>query len=158
MQILFLESMNLQLSKTVPGIMLRPLDHFLHIFELWSIFAKMMIFAILGSRKIFSWDSKNRSRSHSDIPRTVLESLRSIFYTPPQLKSEIWPPLQPERYTCIFRPKVRHFLDYTVLVPKMGENCNFVDANFIFEKYGPSAFQNRSGNVATTSSCDFMQI
>ena len=53
MQILFLESMNLQLSKTVPGIMLRPLDHFLHIFELWSIFAKMMIFAILGSRKIF---------------------------------------------------------------------------------------------------------
>ena len=120
MQILFLESMNLQLSKTVPGIMLRPLDHFLHIFELWSIFAKMMIFAILGSRKLFSWDSKNRSRSHSDIPRTVLESLRSIFYIP-QFKFEIWALLQPERYTCIFRVKMRSFLDYTVLVPKRGE-------------------------------------
>ena len=36
--------------------------------------------------------------------------------------------------------------------------CNFVDATFIFEKYGPSAFQNRSGNIAATSSCDFMQI
>ena len=53
MQILFWESMDLQLSKTVPEIMLRPLDHFLHIFELWSIFAKMMIFAILGFRKNF---------------------------------------------------------------------------------------------------------
>ena len=120
MQILFLESMNLQLSKTVPGIMLRPLDHFLHIFELWSIFAKMMIFAILGSRKIFSWDSKNRSRSHSDIPRTVLESLRSIFYIP-QLKYEIWAFLLPEWYTCIFKATFRQFLDYTVLVPKRGE-------------------------------------
>ena len=120
MQILFLESMNLQLSKTVPGIMLRPLDHFLHIFELWSIFAKMMIFAILGSRKLFSWDSKNRSRSHSDIPRTVLESLRSIFYIP-QLKFEIWAFLLPERYTCIFKASSRYFLDYTVLVPKRGE-------------------------------------
>ena len=120
MQILFLESMNLQLSKTVPGIMLRPLDHFLHIFELWSIFAKIMIFAILGSRKLFSWDSKNRSRSHSDIPRTVLESFRSIFYIP-QLKFEIWAFLLPERYICIFRPKTRQFLDYTVLVPKRGE-------------------------------------
>ena len=120
MQILILESMDLQLSKTVPGIMLRPLDHFLHIFEVWSIFAKMMIFAIFGSRKIFSWDSKNRSRSHSDIPRTVLESLRSIFYIP-QLKFEIWAFLLPERYTCIFKASFRHFLDYTVLVPKRGE-------------------------------------
>ena len=32
----------------------------------------------------------------------------------------------------------------------------FVDASLIFEKYGPSAFQNRSGNIAATFSYDFM--
>ena len=32
----------------------------------------------------------------------------------------------------------------------------FVDATLIFEKYGPSAFQNRSGNIAATFSYDFM--
>ena len=53
MQILFLERTDLQLSKTVLGIKLRPLNHFLHIFEFWSIFEKMMIFAILGLWKFF---------------------------------------------------------------------------------------------------------
>ena len=120
MQILFLERTDLQLSKTVLGIKLRPLNHFLHIFEFWSIFEKMMIFAVLGLWKFFSSDSKNRSRSRSDIPGTVLESLRSIFYIP-QPKFEIWAFLQPERYTCIFGVKTRHVLDYTVLVPKRGE-------------------------------------
>ena len=32
----------------------------------------------------------------------------------------------------------------------------FVDATLIFEKYGPSAFQNRSGNISATFSYDFM--
>ena len=36
--------------------------------------------------------------------------------------------------------------------------CKFVDAIFFFEKYGPSAFQNRSRNLYTTSGCDFMMI
>ena len=36
--------------------------------------------------------------------------------------------------------------------------CKFVDANNFFKKYGPSAFQNRSWNVSTTSGYDFMAI
>ena len=35
------------------------------------------------------------------------------------------------------------------------KNTNFVDANVIFLKYGPSAFQNRSGNVFWTFSSYF---
>ena len=38
------------------------------------------------------------------------------------------------------------------------KNWKFVDANIFFEKYGPSAFQNRSRNPSTISGYDFMLI
>ena len=96
MQFLFSKNMDPNLSKTVPGIPLRPLNHFLHIFQVWSILVKIVIFAIFDLQKIFSSNSKNRSRGRSDIPGTVLESSGPILSIP-QLKFEIWAFLQPER-------------------------------------------------------------
>ena len=96
MQFLFSKNMDPNLSKTVPGIPLRPLNHFLHIFEVRSILVKIVIFAIFDLQKIFSSNSKNRSRGRSDIPGTVLKSSGSILSIP-QLRFEIWAFLQPER-------------------------------------------------------------
>ena len=53
MQFLFSKNMDPNLSKTVPGIPLRPLNHFLHIFQVWSILVKIVIFAIFDLQKIF---------------------------------------------------------------------------------------------------------
>ena len=53
MQFLFSKNMDPNLSKTVPGIPLRPLNHFLHIFEVRSILVKIVIFAIFDLQKFF---------------------------------------------------------------------------------------------------------
>ena len=96
MQFLFSKNMDPNLSKTVPGIPLRPLNHFLRISEVGSILIKIVILAIFDLQKIFSSNSKNRSRGRSDIPGTVLESSGTIL-SMPQLRFEIWAFLQPER-------------------------------------------------------------
>ena len=96
MQFLFSKNMDPNLSKTVPGIPLRPLNHFLRISEVGSILVKIVILAIFDLQKIFSSNSKNRSRGRSDIPGTVLKSSGSILSIP-QLRFEIWAFLQPER-------------------------------------------------------------
>ena len=71
--ILFSKNMDPNLSKTVPGIPLRPLNRFWHIFEVRSILVKIVIFAIFDLQKNFSSNSENRSRGRTDIPGTVLE-------------------------------------------------------------------------------------
>ena len=53
MHFLFSKNMDPHLSKTVPGIPLRPLNHFLHIFEVRSILVKIVIFAIFDLQKFF---------------------------------------------------------------------------------------------------------
>ena len=54
MQFLFSKNMDPNLSKTVPGIPLRPLNHFLHIFEVRSILVKLVIFAIFDVQTVLS--------------------------------------------------------------------------------------------------------
>ena len=155
MQFLFSENMDRNLSKTVPGIPLRPLNHFLHIFEVRSILVKIVIFAIFDLQKIFSSNSKNRSRGRSDIPGTVLKSLASILSSPnSDLKFEHF--CNPNGNHAFFDQNVQLGPIIPFWVLKGVKNCNFVDAIFIFKKYGPSAFQNRSDHPAATPSHDFM--
>ena len=66
-----MKNMDLRLSKTVPGISLRPLERFLEVHEKIFEKAKIMILA-----KIYQTSKLHKKllRGPSDIPGTVLES------------------------------------------------------------------------------------
>ena len=66
--------------------------------------------------------------------------------------------MQPERYPPSLPEKPDIFTSIPFWLQKGIKIYKFVDANKIFGKYGPWAFQNRSRNVSATSSYDFMPI
>ena len=69
-----MKNMDLGLSKTVPGISLRPLERFLEVHE--KIFKKAKIAKIMILAKIYQTSKVHKKllRGHSGIPGTVLES------------------------------------------------------------------------------------
>ena len=69
-----MKNMDLGLSKTVPGISLRPLERFLEVHE--KIFEKAKIAKIMILAKIYETSKLHKKllRGPSDIPGTVLES------------------------------------------------------------------------------------
>ena len=69
-----MKNMDLGLSKTVPGISLRPLERFLEVHE--KNFENAKIAKIMIFLKIYQTSKFNKKllRGHSEIPGTVLES------------------------------------------------------------------------------------
>ena len=122
-----------ELSKTVPGISLRPLVTFLWFYEVWWKSWKIMILVIFGKNNRTSWNHKNWSRRLRDIPGTVLESSERILSISKKIL-EIWHFLEPERYCYILSPKTRHGHLLTVLVPKRHQNSKFCWCNQYFRK------------------------
>ena len=155
MQLLFFKSMDPQLSKTVPGIPLRPLNRFLHVFEVRSILVKIVIFAILTFRKLFHRTLKIVLGVARTFPGRFWKAEGPYFWFP-NSDLEFGPFCNPNGILGFLHPKRTNFSIIPFWVLKGMKICNFVDAIFIFEKYGPWAFQNRSGNVATTFRYDFM--
>ena len=121
-------------------------SHFLHFFQFFP--------------KIYQdvFELKNRSRGRIHIPRPVLESSGCQLFISKFFFSKFG-------YFCNLNGKKTSQLpkrNIETVIPfwlqKGIKICKFVDAIFFFEKYGPSAFQNRSRNLYTTSGCDFMMI
>ena len=151
MQFLFSKNMDPNLSKTVPGIPLRPLNHFLHIFQVWSILVKIVIFAIFDLQKFFHQTLKIDLEVSATFPGRFWKA-----QGPPNSDLKFGHFCNPNGNHAFFDQNVHIWSIIQFWVLKGVKNWNFVDAIFIFRKYGPSAFQNRSDHPSATPSHDFM--
>ena len=145
--------MSLQLSKTVLGMCIRPLDHILWIYKDWAILAKITFFAIFEP----FWGFTSNFQIYLKIDLEVADTFwariwkAEIVYFPFLKKlSEFGPFCNPNGIPQVYHAKTPLPWNIPFWFQKGIKNWNFVDANFIFEKYGPSAFQNRSDHPRIT--------
>ena len=139
MQFLLSKNMDPNLSKTVPGIPLRPLNHFLHIFQVWSILVKIVIFAIFDLQKFFHQTLKIDLEVAATFPGRFWKAQGPYF---PSLNSDLkfGHFCNPNGNHAFFWPKCAYLTNYTVLGLKRGEKLKFCWCNFYFQKIWTFSF------------------
>ena len=113
--------------------------------------------AFLGFDDPSCLDHKNWSKGRRDILRSVLQSSDCILYILNFLQFFMHF-CNPDGILQVWLPKPTVGTISPFWLQKGIKSERFLSAENVFEKYRSSAFQNRSQNVFTTSSYDFMPI
>ena len=156
-----MQSMHPKLSKTDPGMSLRCLNVFLCSFE----FTFKTINCAILSKKWHFWVLTTRAawiiKIDSKVVRTFWDrfwKVQTAYFTFLNIFQFFMHFCNPNGILQVWLPKPTVGTILPFWLQKGMKSERFLSAENVFEKYRSSAFQNRSQNVSTTSSYDFMPI